>query len=189
MSLFTQILKRYESVDTSYGTDKNTSHSYGDTYNTLFKPYRDTASSILEIGFDGGHSLLAYYEYFNNANIYGIDIRDNCRVPIHSVDRFHLHFGDATLPENVNVFNTKFDIIIEDASHLPEHQIQHFKDFSPLVKSGGLYIIEDVYEGFYKNICDTLKPIAEQNKFTMEVIDLRHKKKRNDDILIVFRAM
>jgi hypothetical protein len=187
MESFTHILKKYESIDTSFGTDKNTSHSYGESYDIIFKEYKDSATEILEIGFDGGYSLLAYHDYFTNATIYGMDIHNNCRVNLSDKPRISVHFGDATLQENIEKFNTMYDIVIEDASHLPEHQIKHFVDFSKFVKPGGIYIIEDVHEKYIDIIRNILKPISEKTGFSMEVIDLREKKNRFDDIIIVFK--
>jgi hypothetical protein len=187
MSNFTDILSKYSSVDTSYGTDKNTSHSYGDVYNILFHPFKNTKGNILEIGFDSGFSLQAYHEYFSEANIYGIDIRDNCRAPVKNNPQIHLYFGDATRKETVSHFNTSYDIIVEDASHLPEHNIQHFIDYSPFVNTGGLYIIEDVHEDFYTSVFNTIVPTAKERGFSADIIDLRHLKNRFDDILIVLK--
>jgi ubiquinone/menaquinone biosynthesis C-methylase UbiE len=185
--VFTDILNKYSSTNTSFGTDKNTTHSYGDVYNHLFKPYIESSDSILEIGFDCGASLQAYSEYFKNANIYGIDIRDNMNPLFKYNPKITTHIGDATEQNVVNYFDKKFDIIIEDGSHLVEHQIKHFMDFQSKVKAGGLYIIEDVHEMYSQQLESSLKEFAEKNGFSLEIIDLRNLKNRFDDILFVFK--
>lgn len=189
MSLFTDIVKRYEATNTSIGTDKCTTHSYGEVYNIIFDNYKNTTGNILEIGISGGFGLCAYVDYFKDAQIYGIDIEDICTTKIKNHERVHLYFGDATLQENVDKFNIMYDIVIEDGSHLPEHQIKHFVDFSKFVKPGGTYIIEDVHEMYVDTISKILNPIAENTGFSMEVIDLREKKNRFDDIIIVFKRV
>jgi hypothetical protein len=49
---FINLLDKYGSINTSYGTDKNTSHSYGSVYEKIFSPIKESTESILEIGFD-----------------------------------------------------------------------------------------------------------------------------------------
>ena len=185
--MFCEILKKYENINTSFGTDKNTVHSYGYVYDKLFADYKDNATKILEIGFDSGASLQAYSEYFKSASIYGIDINDNCAEIYKKNPNIHIYIGDATKEDTVNRFPYEYDIIVEDASHLPEHQIQHFQDYCKYVKKGGLYIIEDVHENFFEEVKNETCKIGNMNDFTMEVIDLRGIKKRFDDILLVFK--
>lgn len=185
---FTDTLQKYSAIDTKKGTDKITSHSYGDYYNEVFEKYLNKNCKLLEIGIDGGYGLLAYKEYLNNAEIYGIDIKDNRdSYVIEKSNQYNLYIGDATNANTINAFPYMFDIIIEDASHLPEHQIQHFKDFSKYVNKNGIYIIEDVHENNYIYVYNSLKQYAELNGFTIEIIDLRHIKNRFDDILIVLK--
>ena len=58
-------------------TDKNTVHYYLDTYEQLFKPMRETAKNVLEIGVRDGGSMKLWHDYFPNATIYGIDNMEN----------------------------------------------------------------------------------------------------------------
>lgn len=186
---FSDLLHKYGSNNTTYGTDKNTTHSYGNVYDLIFKDYKDTCNTLLEIGFDSGASLQAYSEYFTNAMIYGIDIKDTSMPFIKSNTRITTFIGDATKSESINAFNKSFDIIIEDASHLPEHQVEHFKDYSGFVNKGGLYIIEDVNQDNLDCLKETLEFLALQNGFSFSVVDLRSIKNRFDDILFVFKKL
>lgn len=186
MSL-SNLLDKYGSRDCSYGTDKNTTHSYGPVYEEIFSSYKNTASSILEVGFASGISLQVYSEYFVNANIYGIDIVDICMKSVKSNNRVHMVFGDATLPSIINHFNKKYDIIIEDGSHMLNHQICHFRDYSDFVLEGGYYIIEDVAGQNMDVLKTTLQPLAISKGFSLEIRDLRHIKNRFDDILFIFK--
>ena len=185
--MFCEILKKYENINTSYGTDKNTVHSYGGVYENLFSTYQKGASKILEIGFDSGASLQAYSDYFENASIYGIDINDNCAEVYKKNPKINIYIGDATKENTIRQFPYEYDIIVEDASHLPEHQIRHFQDYCKFVKKEGLYIIEDVHENYFELVKNETRKIGENNGFTMEVFDLRPMKNRFDDILIVFK--
>jgi fibrillarin-like rRNA methylase len=186
---FCEILTKYESHTTTYGTDKNTTHSYGHVYDIVFNNYKDTCNNLLEIGFDSGASLQAYSDYFTNTMIYGIDIKDTSMPFIKSNPRITTFIGDATKPETINTFNKTFDIIIEDASHLPEHQLQHFIDYSPFLNKGGVYIIEDINQDYFDKLKGAFETIALQNGFTFSVVDLRFIKNRFDDILFVFKKL
>lgn len=186
MSLFTDILKRYEATNTSLGSDKCTTHSYGEVYNNIFDNYKNTTGNILEIGISGGFGLCAYTDYFQNAQIYGIDIEDICTTKIKNHERVHLYFGDACNPQTIQHFNVMYDIIVEDASHRPEHQIQHFKDYCNFVNKGGVYIIEDIDQNYKDILYDELSKVADMNGFSMHFADLRMHKGRYDDILFIF---
>ena len=185
---FITILSNYENIQTELGTDKNTSHSYGETYNMLFKEYKEI-KKFLEIGIDGGSALQCYSEYFPYAHIYGLDIKDNVLSYIKKNPRIHLTFGDATDTSVIQTMSGDYNIIIEDASHRLSDQIRHFFDFSKFVKQGGLYIIEDVHQNNLKNLDEVLRPIALENGFTLIIYNLCHIKNRFDDILFVFKKL
>ena len=186
MTTLQDIFAKYSSVYTTYGTDKITSHSYGDVYEKIFQTIQN-ATHILEIGFDGGASLQAYSEYFKNATIYGIDIDDRRLDIVKQNPRILTYIGDATLQSTINHFGCEFDMIIEDASHTIDHQVQHFHDYFRFVKSGGYYIIEDVAESNKDSLAKCLLPLAQEQHFDCDIYDLRHKKSRFDDILFVFK--
>lgn len=58
-----------------YGTDKgHDDHKYTDLYHALFEPIRDRVLNITEIGVALGQSLQVWHDYFENANVYGVDI-------------------------------------------------------------------------------------------------------------------
>jgi hypothetical protein len=183
---FCDILKQYEAIDTKYGTDKNTCHSYGDIYNTLFKEYIDTWS-ILEIGFASGGALLAYAEYFQNATVYGIDISDILEKDIRIHPRIKTYIGDAKKEETIQHFGKTYDIIIEDASHKVEDQMRHFFDYSGFVNPGGLYIIEDIDGTAIETLRQATSTCAEIQGFQLTIYDLREVKNRLDDVLFVFK--
>ena len=182
--MFSDILQKYSSAATGDGTDKMVTHSYEHVYNEIFDKYKNTCKNILEIGIDGGFGLQSYSEYFINSTVYGIDIRDNINSNIKQNPNIKICIGDACSDEVINHFNIEFDIIVEDASHLPEHQIQHFKDYSKFIKKGGVYIIEDVMEGYLDRVVNEISYHA--SEFAYKVHDLRHIKNRYDDIMIVY---
>lgn len=127
-------------------------------YDKWFTPIRETAKSVLEIGFQYGRCLRMFRDYFTSANIYGIDI--NNRYESDDKNRITLIDGDATADSIVSRLSEfgQFDVIIDDGSHYPETTILTFEKWFPLVKQGGLYIIEDLgvsywlgYGGSFRN--------------------------------------
>ena len=179
--------RRFGSSDYRQGTDKANLHSYGVVYDPLFAPYKTTATSVLEIGLETGSSLAAFHDYFPQATIYGIDIIDRVYPEYKSLDRLQLVFGDALTTSIVNHFGTSYDIVVEDASHIPEHQKQHFADFCTLVKPGGVYVMEDVHKNFRDEILEFVKSVGEPLNFTCTLHDLTGYKNIPDDNLIVCR--
>ena len=80
-----------------YYTDKNTTHSYFDTYNELLKPIRESAKNIFEIGIGdfnqkNGGSILLWKLFFKNAIIHSADILSKDRV-------YDIIFNDDDLSE------------------------------------------------------------------------------------------
>lgn len=97
-------------------------------------------------------------------------------------DRFTIWISDATKPEFLDVIgDTKFDIIIDDGSHILQDQVKTFNLMKPLMNPGGIYVIEDVANVMIDEI------EFEDLHDNMETIDLRHKKHRYDDAMFVFK--
>lgn len=175
-----------ELVDNSR-TDKNTRHSYLDTYEKLLISKKYTAKNILEIGIGIGGSIKLWHDYFTNADIYGLDIQyENVYDEIKNKERIILTCTDAY---NENVFNTRFlhktkyDMILDDGPHTLESMKQCIRLYSQVLTDDGIMIIEDVQdwdwiELLYISVPNYLKKYV-------EIYDLRTNKNRYDDILFV----
>lgn len=133
-----------------YGTDKypgyrgrggNDYHSYVPFYEQLFHGRKVT--SLLEIGIDTGASLRMWRDYFPGADIWGIDIRSECRFSEPDIYTAILHAGD---PDSLRQFvgRARFDIIIDDGSHQLADQIVSAKVLIPTLRKGAVYVIEDI---------------------------------------------
>lgn len=138
-----------------YGTDKggghlqrgDTCHNYTPAYWNLFHRRRHQVEAVLEIGIGGGHSLRMWKEFFNRALIYGIDCDPKCLAQAEDrIQCFTAHQNDG--PELTRIMQTldcKFDLIIDDGSHQPTHQIFTAQVLLPyLTRYGGVYVIEDI---------------------------------------------
>jgi hypothetical protein len=137
------------------GTIHNARHSYTYFYDTLFTSIRDNNLLILEIGICGGGSLKLWEEYFPNATIIGLDINDESEL---SNDRTHVFQLDQSNEEELQNFvnqckenGYEFDIIIDDGSHHIRDQQLTLGYLFPLLKSKGIYIIEDLHTSLADN--------------------------------------
>lgn len=128
-----------------YGTDKASSgHNYLQYYEKFFEPMREQPLDILEIGIWEGASLAMWQQYFTTARIFGIDIDDKTQ---YNDQRIMTFICDQGNPQQLQDFIKKvppFDIVIDDGSHDGLHQWTSFINLFPEMKSGGMYIIEDL---------------------------------------------
>jgi len=128
-----KILKKYD-------TDKIWHHRYGDVYDKVFNRFdRTLPLNILEIGTQKGGSLLAWKEYFPNANVIGLDIVDVVpeKYRLDTVTRIISDVKDWKTDLN-------FDIVIDDGSHYIVDVAYVISQYCTKIKSGGVLIIEDV---------------------------------------------
>lgn len=138
-----------------YGTDK---FPWYTPFYHLLLGQRNDICRVLEIGigtpeamkhvtgYKPGASLRMWRDYFSRAQVYGLDV--DARV-LFSEERIKTAQADqsdpAALYRAVWPFTSSdFDLIVDDGSHDPEHQVTTFNTLFPLVAEGGLYIIEDV---------------------------------------------
>ena len=133
-----------EIVDVSCGTDKY-HHGYFTFYNPLIDKYSQ-ATNILEIGITSGGSLRLWEKKFKKATIYGIDLHDS---KLHETNRIKTFVADQSnrqqLAEFIAATNTEFDIIIDDGGHTMKTQQISFGFLFKYLRSGGVYIIEDLH--------------------------------------------
>ncbi len=123
-----------------YATDKETHHGYGEIYNEIFKRFnREDKLEILEIGTQKGGSLLAWKEYFPNANVTGLDIVDvvSDEYKVDIVTRVIADIKDWK-------DDRKWDIIIDDGSHYLGDLVFVLSHFVIKLNIGGVMVIEDV---------------------------------------------
>ena len=168
-------------------TDKNTTHSYLETYEKIFEHKKNTAKNILEIGVQSGGSIKLWNDYFVNATIYGLDIikiRDHWPI-ILSESRVRLGCFDAYDSQffNDEMINLKFDIMIDDGPHTLESMIFFIENYSKLLEDDGILIVEDVQSINWIKYLTIAVP--EKLKKYISVYDLRENKNRYDDILFV----
>lgn len=141
-----------ETLFNKYGTDKSSHHGYHRYYEAFLAPMKDDAFNFVEIGFHKGLSMAAWREYFTRARIYSVDI-DAAADTKQVCDNGWLLKGDqgnaGDLERLVKTVGTA-RVILDDGSHVPEHQILTFNIlFTSLLEEGGVFIIEDVETSYW----------------------------------------
>jgi hypothetical protein len=170
-------------------TDKNSVHSYLETYEELFHKKQNENINILEIGVYQGGSIKLWKDYFINGTVYGVDICGNefmRESDIVSHERVKLYLkSDAYSEEFVRekLSSTAFDFLVDDGPHTLESMKFFIKHYSPLLKDDGILIIEDIQEYDWIQALQDATP--EHLKPCVNIYDLRHVKNRYDDIMFV----
>ena len=153
-----EIAKKYNCDKLDLGYTKH--------YEKKFESIRNNVTKILEIGLNTGGSHLMWLDYFPNANVYAIDNRivyedkvfdkrtrrDMVMVDgwdIRDKERSFVFRGNQSSVEDLNEFINKngdeFDIIVDDGGHSMRQQQTSLKILYKYLKSGGIYVIEDLH--------------------------------------------
>ncbi len=148
--------------------------NYGPIYDRHFAEHRDLPINILEIGVLKGGSMRLWEKYFPKANIYGIDIDEECQQ--YESDRTKIFIGDqgdVSFLRNVKAKIPRIDIIIDDGSHRAKDQKTTFEEMYYHLKMPGVYLIEDIELNYWKN-----KDLNSPDNF------MTHMKNKIDDLNI-----
>lgn len=153
-------MNKLTEIANKYNTDKGTNercdngckgHGFTEFYYPYFKDLKHPI--ILEIGTFKGASIKMYNDFFDgDCEIYCIDIDPKCDVS-YLGDNIHFYIVDQGNEKQLNDFvsklgEIKFDIILDDGSHYVSHQMLTYSVFRKLLKSDGMYIIEDLHTSF-----------------------------------------
>ena len=157
-----------------------------------------TVANVLEIGVWRGGSLSGWANYFDNANVYGID----------TINMFDInkHDGvDLTLPDNAtficdDAYNAevlqkhfgqiKFDVIIDDGPHSRDSQLFTLNYFHDKMRKNGVIFIEDVGSWNDYNIeCEYIYDNFQGDKNYLSVIDrIRNPHHEWNEYIIMYYA-
>jgi len=161
-------------------------------YTMIFSQYKNKNINLLEIGIEEGSSLQTWSKWFLNANIYAFEFFNEkiqkCknmnidRVTYYNTDVSDIFYLDKTMGS----LNILLDIIIDDSSHILEHQNNIIKIARKYLKSGGILIIEDIN----RNI-DISNYIIDENDWIFYTFVICHHDNRhcsdNDKILYLIK--
>jgi len=157
----------------------------------VFEKFKNCEVNIFEIGYQYKGSLRLWEKYFLYANIRGIDITTerpfiedarafNLKTEIETGARVKTEIKDSNTltPEYFKNFTP--DIVIEDGSHNLQDQLFVINLIYPLLKKGGVLIIEDIQD------FDNQKIEFEKTGYDFLTIDKRKETGRYDEVLLIF---
>lgn len=153
-----------------WGSDKCKEyfHTYSREYYNILKDIKYLTRNVLEIGvgsfdlmagrivpkdkYNVGASLRGWNDFFPESKIWGVDIREDVlfedgRIKCLWTDQSSPIELDKTIDHIRDIeknYDLEFDLIIDDGSHIVEHQITSIRTLSKYLKNGGYYIIEDI---------------------------------------------
>lgn len=166
-----------------YGTDKFVLGYVHEFYAEHFEPIKDKVKSVMEIGIGyspGGDSILLWHEFFSNAKIYGLDIQTRPDRPEFHIEQPRIKLftqTDAYTQEMVNTMRDLepdgYDIFIDDGPHTFDTMKFAIEHYLPLVKSGGVFVIEDIVDrSWTPELCKMIDG-------DVKVYDMRNKQRHN----------
>jgi hypothetical protein len=156
---------------------------------------------FLEIGDYKGASLYAWRSYFKKARIYGFDVDKESMAEIMTMPDVTLDVLDASIESELEAGLTKhttdgelFDVILDDASHSPDHHKLLIPIALKYLKQGGILIIEDIYRDPDQNTyLDVIKSAIKENLISFySFIVCDHEQRysghlNNDKLLVIVR--
>ncbi len=170
-------------------SDKGTVHAYLNFYDHLFqkKKKQKRKTHLLEIGVKEGGSLAMWHYYFGKDSIiHGVDFKEARKLKNYS-ENIKVFVGDAYTKEMVSRLTEKYDIIIDDGSHLAKDMVFVIENYLPLLKNDGILVIEDIkfnkylhehFKAVYRSISNEMKPY-------FYIVDRRLVKNRHDDMMLI----
>lgn len=152
MKSLSELVLKYPLTDKGpLKSDGTKGHNYTEVYEKSFRDINMNELNILEIGFGGGDSLKLWLDYFPNAKIYCVD-NNLSRIEEYGYthhERIKILYADQSksdsLESALSKMNVdKFDIIIDDGSHIESHIRVSFNTlFDKYLNDDGIYFVED----------------------------------------------
>jgi hypothetical protein len=195
-----------------YGSDKGEvatsghpypwpSHTYADFIERHFGHCRDYITNVFECGLgtndpslpssmgekgNPGASLRVWRDYFPRANIFGADVD---RAILFNEERISTFYCDQTNPAAIeqmwkSIPGVEFDLMIDDGLHTFQAGVCLFEHSFHRLRSGGVYIIEDVQVAA---LIDFMRYLLARN-FDYDFVNLHRKTTSlRDNSLVVIR--
>ncbi|MDA5558632.1 hypothetical protein [Shimia sp. MMG029] len=132
-------------------------HRYTELYQLLLLQYRNRKIEFMEIGQEAmaspeqGHadgaevpSVQMWLEYFPKGQVSRLVHGEEAVFADDRRAQMACRLEDRASIKAAVPLNSKFDVIIDDATQASHHQQNAFLELFPKIKSGGIYIIEDL---------------------------------------------
>ncbi len=156
-------------------------HAYTGIYNFLFKKIKNEKLLICELGVLKNESIKLLRNYFKNSTIYAFDNEKDLINRAKEDNLQKVYYNYINIKDEDNLTNTflnlhlKFDIIIDDSTHVFDDQIKIIKNLQSFLKPGGTPIIEDIFKDYHEE--NYYKSLKEYNKNFEDIyfIEAKHK--------------
>ena len=136
-------------IGLSERTDKPHLSQFTLYYPRFLDALRGQSFNMLEIGVAETGSLRMWERYFPNATVYGADAKPYPgEARILRVDQ-----NDPSTVEDVARVR-RWQLVIDDASHKPAHQLRTFTIIFPMLPPNAVYIIEDIETSYWRRTRD-----------------------------------
>ena len=173
-------------------------HPYTPIYDDLFSHLRDEQINIAEIGIEKNDSINIWRRYFPIAKIYGFEYSDKYLQNARSQNLSDVVYEKINIQDETSITSTlqkvgvKYDIIVEDSTHLFEDQIRFIKNSINYLKEGGILVIEDIFrsrseEDYYQELKDFEKYFSNITFITTEHENRYSPGWDNDKLLVLVR--
>ena len=140
-------------------------------------------------------------DYFKKAKIYGFEYYDNLiqKAKKDNLKKVFIRKIDVKNEKNIlttfKKTNAKFDIIIDDSTHLFDDQIRIINTVHKFLKSGGYLIVEDIHKNKSANDeKNYFKKLRNVRKYFEDIffVDTNHINKysakyKNDKLLVLIK--
>lgn len=153
--------------------------SYLTTYERFLNTRKNSISSILEIGVQNGGSLEIWAKYFDKTPcIVGVDINPACSNLRFDDSRIKFVLG-STLEQKtykrIAEISPTYDLIIDDGSHFATDIVSNFLLYYPLLKEGGLFIVEGMHASYWEEYGGGLHNQRAAHSFFKLLTDAMHR--------------
>jgi hypothetical protein len=126
---------------------------YFDIYDHCLSRFYDKKISFLEIGIQNGGSIEVAQKLFDpKSSLSGLDIDPRCSDINNILKDVKIYIGsqvdEQVLKKIAADHNNKFNVIIDDGSHIQSHMIFTFTRMFQFINDGGIYLIEDTHTNY-----------------------------------------
>lgn len=168
-------------------------HGYMPLYDALFQSIRFECLNILEIGFSRGRGARTLAEYFYRSTVHCLELDYNVALPYYEnlpaalKERVRLRPCDQGDKDQLRAFlrgkhTNLFNLIIDDGSHDPAHQLSSFEVLWPALVPGGIYVIEDMHPYYKDGGHPTINHFVNQIHLINKKGDIKNDKIETPDI-------
>jgi hypothetical protein len=149
---------------------------YFEIYERFFSRYRGKEVSLMEIGVSQGGSIQMWRKYFGKGlRIYCVDINEECRAFESETERMFIGSQeDPGFLRRIREELPPMDIVIDDGGHTMRQQILTFQHLFPLVKEGGIFLVEDTHTSYWRTFGGGLGRRSSFIEYCKSLVDSLH---------------